>query len=290
MEFLVSHGRKIKKSESATARAELTRRRFLGLAVATAGAMLAGGCSSVDEIRQEDGPAPATDTIPEEFKKDAGPQAMTTPATHPATMAEDTGYAPPASFTVAHDAPVSRSATPMVNGIIPRAAWTKAGPAKAMVPMNGVVLVTFHHDGDPGGFYQDGYTETAQYLERIRAYHVKERFEDIGYHFAIDRAGRVWQLRSVRYRGEHVRNGYDAYHQLHKWNDHNVGVVVLGNFMLQSPTAAQKAKILVFGARLRRQYGLSIAQVKVHQELVTTECPGIHMRPYMDEVRKNEMI
>jgi hypothetical protein len=41
---------------------------------------------------------------------------------------------------------------------------------------------------------------------------------------------------------------------------------------------------------LRKQYQLSIAQVKVHQELVTTECPGIHMRPYMDEVRKQALI
>jgi hypothetical protein len=290
----------------AETRGELTRRRFIGLAVSAAGAVLAGGCSSIQELQEDDGPRTMNQTIPEEFQHDNGPvssgasqspwqnmqdsngpvpktSSMTVPAT-----GTDEGYAPPASFTVAHDAPVTRA--PMSNGVIPRAAWTKAGPAKPMVPMNGVELVTFHHDGDPGGFYKDGYTETALYLERIRAYHVKEKFEDIGYHYAIDRAGRVWQLRPVQYRGEHVRNGYDTRHQLHRWNDHNVGVVVLGNFMLQEPTAAQKAKICVLGAKLRRQYDLSIAQVKVHQELVTTECPGIHMRPYMDEVRKQEMI
>ena len=156
--------------------------------------------------------------------------------------------------------------------------------------MGGVNLLTFHHDGDPVPFAQDDYWLTAQYLERIRAYHAREGFQDIGYHFAIDRAGRVWELRPLAYRGEHVREGYDLNHQMHKWNDNNVGVVVLGNFMLQSPTDAQKKKICSFGALLRSQYKLSIAQVKVHQELVSTECPGIHLRPYMNDIRSNRLI
>ncbi len=156
--------------------------------------------------------------------------------------------------------------------------------------MEWVALLTFHHDGDPGGFTESGYAETARYLERIRAYHAKTGFQDIGYHYAIDRAGRVWELRSVAFRGEHVREGYDQNHVLHKWNDHNIGVVVLGNFMLQDPTDAQKERIRSWGAQLRKQYRLSIAQVKVHQELVTTECPGIRLRPYMDMIRQKGLI
>jgi len=245
-------------ADETAARAGVTRRRFLGLAAGTA---LAGGFSV----------AKATVEIP--VPPDKGFMAG-----HGSTGAQ---YAPTPKQVVV-------PAT--INGVIPRVAWTKTGPAKATHPMDGVSLLTFHHDGDPGGYYATSYWETAAYLERIREYHVQHAFEDIGYHYAIDRAGRVWELRSVAYRGEHVRNGYDANHVLHKWNDHNVGVVVLGNFMLQAPTEAQKAKICSFGQVLRKRYRLEIAQVKVHQELVTTECPGVQMRPYMDLVRKQALI
>jgi hypothetical protein len=87
-----------------------------------------------------------------------------------------------------------------------------------------------------------------------------------------------------------VRAGLDANHRPHKWHDHNVRVVVLGNFMLQTPTAAQQQRICSFGKQLRQRYRLHIAQVKVHQELVTTECPGIYLRPYMDQVRARQLI
>jgi len=251
-------------TEPNEARRGLTRREFLGLAAGGAGAALTAGW----------------------------PTIATGATTQSAPTTVEEGFASPKGLSGARYAPTPKQTMfPMIgNGIIPRAAWTSVGPAKPCHPMDGVSLITFHHDGDPGGFYEDKLWETAAYLERIRAYHVQKAFEDIGYHYAIDRAGFVWQLRPVQYRGEHVRNGLDAKHQLHKWNDHNVGVVVLGNFMLQSPTDAQKARICTFGAWLRKQYHLPIAQVKVHQELVTTECPGVQMRPYMDHVRTKALI
>jgi hypothetical protein len=204
----------------------------------------------------------------------------------------DAGYAPPPDFKAQpYTQPVKQAVIPAsANGVIPRSVWTKAGPAKPYMPMDGINLLTFHHDGDPVPFAQDDYWLTAQYLERIRAYHAKEGFQDIGYHFAIDRAGRVWELRPVAYRGEHVRTEVGKDGVLHRWNDHNVGVVVLGNFMLQTPTDAQKQKICSFGSSLRQQYKLSLAQVKVHQELVATECPGVQLRPYLDQIRQRQLI
>ena len=172
-------------------------------------------------------------------------------------------------------------------GIIPRSAWAKAGPdLKRVDPMNGVSLITFHHSGDPKPFFETGYAETAAHLEGVREYHRSKNFQDIGYHFAIDRTGRVWQLRSLAYEGQHVRNGTDGTH----WNGHNIGVCVLGNFDLQTPTQAQKDKIKSFGQLLRKQYGLAANKVKTHQELVTTECPGRGMQPYMVQIRASGLV
>jgi hypothetical protein len=220
-------------------------------------------------------------------------QPPTSQATLPPTpTGADSAYAPPPDFRpkTLPPPPSEKIYAANLTAVIPRSAWTTAKPVKPCLPMGGVALLTFHHDGDPVGFADTSFAQTAQYLERIRAYHAKTGFEDIAYHYAIDRAGRVWELRSVALRGEHVRPGYDQNHVLHKWNDHNVGVVVLGNFMQQTPSDAQKQRIISFGAQLRKRYRLTIAQVKVHQELVTTECPGVHLRPYMDQVRQRGLI
>jgi len=167
-------------------------------------------------------------------------------------------------------------------GIIPRSAWARAGPAaNKLEPMNGVSRITFHHSGDPHPFSTTDYAQTAQHLEDIREdHHNNRRWADIGYHFAIDRAGRVWQLRSLAYQGSHVESH----------NEHNVGIVVLGNFDLQSMSAAQKEKVQTFGRLVRRQYALSIAQIKTHQEIRKTECPGDEMQPFMVAVRNKGMI
>jgi len=191
----------------------------------------------------------------------------------------DSGYFPP---TLPKGSP-----PPLVNpqvsssGVILRSAWAKAGPdLKRVVPIGEKKIITFHHSGDPKPFTGTTYAETAQHLESVREYHVSKNFQDIGYHFGIDRAGRVWQLRSLQYQGEHVRNH----------NPNNIGVVVLGNFDLQPMTDAQRQQVKVFGAMLRKQYGLAISNVKTHQELVSTECPGTGMQPYMVSVRKQGLI
>ena len=193
---------------------------------------------------------------------------------------DHTQYAPPTppkytKPTIAIPAPTNTF------GIIPRSYWAKAGPdMKRVDPMGSVALITFHHSGDPKVFTTTDYSETAQHLEYVREYHRSRNFQDIGYHFGIDRAGRVWQLRSLKYQGQHVRYN----------NEHNIGVGVLGNFEMQVPSAAQKEKIRSFGTILRKQYGLPISRVKTHQEIVSTECPGTNMQPYMVQIRKQGLI
>ena len=191
----------------------------------------------------------------------------------------DKEYAPPAPARPLPPAVTTRE--PENYGILPRSAWTKVGPdMKRVDPMDGVKLITFHHSGDPKVFVTTDYAETAQHLEYVREYHRSRNFQDIGYHFAIDRAGRVWQLRSLKFQGQHVRYN----------NEHNIGVVVLGNFDLQAMSSAQKEKVKAFAPLLRKQYGLSIKRVYTHKEIVSTECPGDDMQPFMVNVRKQGLI
>jgi hypothetical protein len=52
--------------------------------------------------------------------------------------------------------------------------------------------------GDPGK------AGIAQRLQHYRSYHLGKGWQDIGYNFAIDQAGRVWMLRSTRWHGNLV--------------------------------------------------------------------------------------
>jgi hypothetical protein len=66
--------------------------------------------------------------------------------------------------------------------------------------------------------------------------------------------------------------------------------VVLGNFNVQEPTAAQKSRILTMGKLARTKYGLRIADVFTHQEIGHSDCPGKRMQGYMVDVRKRGVI
>jgi hypothetical protein len=206
-------------------------------------------------------------------------QEMPSVSSTPSSERDPEDYAPPARTNPIIPAPAPN---PMYEkyDIIPRAAWARGGPGYRVEPMNGVALITFHHSGDPTPFYKNSYADTAQHLEIVREGHRERGFQDIGYHFAIDRMGRVWQLRSLKYQGEHVRTR----------NPHNLGVVVLGNFMLQEMTAAQRTKVQTFGRLIRQQYGLPIAQVYTHRELHPTECPGARMQPFMNAIRRERLV
>ena len=77
-------------------------------------------------------------------------------------------------------------------------------------------------------------TEARERLEWIRNGHRGKGWSDIGYHYIIDRSGVVWQGRDItRWQGAHVKNR----------NENNIGVMCLGNFMLQQPSAAQVAAL-----------------------------------------------
>jgi hypothetical protein len=163
--------------------------------------------------------------------------------------------------------------------IVPRTDWTEARPKLAMiVPMNGISRLTVHHTA--GAMQTDAWVPTAGELESIREFHAgtgsKERnWADIAYHFAIDRAGRVWQARPLAYQGAHAR----------QHNAHNLGIVLLGNFEVQSPSAAQLTALREFIGFVRRLYQVPLEEVYTHGELVETECPGKELQGYMDRAR-----
>jgi len=160
---------------------------------------------------------------------------------------------------------------------IPRTAWAKDRPIPDRLnPMNGVNRLTVHHEGWTP-FWTTDTRATAERLELIRRSHLERmRAGDIGYHLIIDRAGRVWAGRPLGYQGAHVKNH----------NEHNIGVMLLGNFDKQRPTDDQLATLRNTLRSFAGAYRLPPSRVRSHQELNPTRCPGANLQRRMDALRR----
>ena len=161
--------------------------------------------------------------------------------------------------------------------VLPRGLWTGEQLDSSQADrMNGIRHVTIHHEGSPNPRTLTGLDETAELLERIRRYHVQGLgWADIGYHYVIDRAGRVWECRPIDWQGAHVRHH----------NEHNVGIMVLGNFEIQRPSDAQLERLPRFLADLRRRHGVDAVDVRSHREWAATACPGRLLQPHFQTMR-----
>ena len=163
----------------------------------------------------------------------------------------------------------------------PRALWAQAAPEISLMnPMLPVTSVTVHHDGLDK--LETG-TSTAEMADRIDLYRVGHRAKgwgDIGYHLIIDRAGTLWQGRSIRFQGAHVKNR----------NEGNIGVLVMGNFQVQQPTKAQLATLSRVLTDLRGQYRVSKSRIYSHREWkgAATSCPGDKLQVAFAKMRMSQ--
>jgi N-acetyl-anhydromuramyl-L-alanine amidase AmpD len=116
-------------------------------------------------------------------------------------------------------------------------------------------------------------------MELIRTSHRRKGWSDIGYHYVIDRAGRLWEARPINYQGAHVRDN----------NEHNIGVMCMGNFDLQQPSEAQLTTLARTVQQIRQYYRVSESRIYTHQEINPTACPGRNMQPRVVTMRSRRM-
>ncbi|MBC8310327.1 MAG: N-acetylmuramoyl-L-alanine amidase [Planctomycetes bacterium] len=163
-------------------------------------------------------------------------------------------------------------------GAISRSTWAKGHPIptnmKRMLPTR---YITVHHDG-MSAFTSTAKSSAASRLETIRKSHLRRdggRWGDIGYHFAIDPAGRLWQARPLKWQGAHVKAK----------NEGNIGVVVLGNYERQTVNRAQTAAINSALRTLMNSFKVPVSRVRTHQEWAATACPGKSLQRVMVGIR-----
>ncbi|CAN5827972.1 hypothetical protein BH11PLA1_BH11PLA1_01100 [soil metagenome] len=161
--------------------------------------------------------------------------------------------------------------------VIARTAWTNVGVARPrdIFPIGQITRITVHHDG-MNTFTTSGQGDAARRLEQIRGSHVNARgWADIGYHYVIDPAGRVWAARDTRYQGAHVKFK----------NEGNLGVMCMGNYDRQAVSSGTLGTLSRFLAAQQRFYSVPTARVFTHRELDATECPGTSLQREMVKMR-----
>jgi hypothetical protein len=163
-------------------------------------------------------------------------------------------------------------------GIVRRSRWAGGDPRQVLMNrMKPVTHVTVHHDG-LSPFSRTDEASVAARIELIRRSHQARGWGDIGYHFVVDRAGRVWQARPLVWQGAHVKNR----------NEGNIGVLVLGNFEQQQPTDPQLRALAGHLAAMCGVYRISPRAVLTHREWPGAEtlCPGRNLQGRMAAVRQ----
>ena len=139
--------------------------------------------------------------------------------------------------------------------------------------------ITIHHGGDripdPPVSRDDAVKRMHSYQDTHQA---QKHWADIGYHFVIDGAGRIWEGRDIKWQGAHA--GSKAL------NDANIGICLMGNLDRVQPTAAQKASLKQLTVWLVEKYSIPLAQVDGHGEVKDTNCPGRYTEAYIKVMLK----
>jgi hypothetical protein len=207
-------------------------------------------------------------------------------------LTEPSGHAAGAAAALPQALP-ALDAGPGQPPIIARQAWAQGRARPRHRPEYGSVKLAFvHHTASPNGY---GAGEVPAMLMAIFTYHVDVRgWWDIGYNFAVDRFGRIWEARA---------GGIDEPvigAQAGGYNAESTGVAVLGDFMdvvpskaavraLERlvawklslhgvPTSGQVTVVVAPDAAFYTPFGpgahVSLPRVAGHRQGDTTDCPG----------------
>ncbi|MCR9244143.1 MAG: peptidoglycan recognition protein family protein [bacterium] len=164
-------------------------------------------------------------------------------------------------------------------GVRQRSTWRAAtANPRRLDRMDRATRITVHHSAVY--FRSMRPAATAAQLQRIQKDHMGGRgYGDIGYHYLVDPAGRIWQGRDMRWQGAHASG---------RNNVRNVGVCVLGNFVRggngHQPTPRQVEALRDLLGALMNDHGIPAQRIHRHSDFKATACPGPLLEPVLAQL------
>ncbi len=167
--------------------------------------------------------------------------------------------------------------------VVSRSRWNASPIRTNRDPMTRIQRVTVHHSAI--AFDADGEGASASHIRAIQSGHQNGNgWADIGYHFLIDPAGRIWEGRKLDYQGAHAGNA--------DLNRGNVGVCLLGDFSQRAPGLRQTESLMTLLGRLKQHFGIPPNGFYTHHEIRAahdhggTACPGPYVTRLLDGFRR----
>ncbi len=165
--------------------------------------------------------------------------------------------------------------------ILPRSAWgARSSQAASLRAMERPHRITIHHTAIP--ISATSQKAAAAQIHSVQGSHqTSEGWADIGYHFLIDPAGRIWEGRPLRWQGAHAGGDH---------NRGNIGVCVLGCFLRgaegHNPTKEQAIALEQTLRWLCSDYDIDESQIYFHRQFKSTQCPGPRLEAVVTEIRR----
>lgn len=239
----------------------MNRRQLLRSGAVTAAGLLAGCRPDGGEVGTEstdraDGPRPGAD-------------APTSPPSPDAPTADPTADPDPSVEEPAE--PVEPPApTPVRIEVLCRDALGLA-PAVAGGVAHRLERVTLHHTGLELG----DNARAPEHLRRHQRLHQGHGWTDIAYHYGVDLAGNVYELRRPDVAGDTFTDYDPTGHLL---------LLCEGNYDLDVPTDRQLASVAALMAHAWHEHGVHPDTLTGHRDHVATRCPGDNLYVRLPEL------
>lgn len=153
--------------------------------------------------------------------------------------------------------------------ILPRSAWGAREPSSPLKPFDNSKLthIVAHWPGSKAAALS---TNTAVHLRGYQKWHMEGRkWRDIGYNYAVDAAGRVYELRGWNVGG----------HVLGSENSRSVGIIfVLGSKQEMTPEMRNSGHALA--QWIERKAGKRLKKIG-HCDWADKNCPGPYVLPWV---------
>ena len=131
--------------------------------------------------------------------------------------------------------------------------------------MNKPEVIIVHHSG---GTKADPLADTSHHtFQIIKDYHVSLGWGDIGYHWVIEKSGKIWEGLAEHEEGAHTIG----------MNDKSIGICVVGNFNLTVPTPEQEESLKVVYKDIISRYPTLTGQIFPHRAFADRTCYGTNL-------------
>jgi len=156
--------------------------------------------------------------------------------------------------------------------IISRNKWKANNPICTLEKQPYFNMITIHHTAT-----SNTQSDSENIVRSIQKYHQKERkWCDIGYHFLIDKNGKIYEGRPLWAIGAHVA----------KHNIGNIGIALIGNYEETMPSNKSIEALTDLVAWLAYNYNIPIGNIKGHKDFSNTLCPGKHLYSLLPKIKR----